>query len=75
MTIAPGLCSITFRDLTPREVVALAVRSGIAGIEWGGDVHVPPGDVGAAESVAALCRDAGITVVSYGSYLGMGPMH
>ncbi len=74
VTIAPGLCSITFRQLTPREVVALAVRTGIAGIEWGGDLHVPPGDVFTAGSVASMCRDAGVEVASYGSYLGVAPM-
>ena len=43
MTIRPGLCSITFRDLAVDDVVALAAEAGLAGIEWGADRHVPPG--------------------------------
>lgn len=73
MTIAPGLCSITFRSLGADEVLELAARAGIEGIEWGADVHVPPGGGATVEALAARCRDAGVEVVSYGSYLGMGP--
>jgi 3-dehydroshikimate dehydratase len=73
MTIFPGLCSITFRALAADDVLALAVRAGVAGIEWGADVHVPPGSTRDAQALAARCRDAGVAVVSYGSYLGMAP--
>jgi sugar phosphate isomerase/epimerase len=73
MTIAPGLCSITFRSLTADEVLALTVRAGAEGIEWGADGHVPPGGGPDVEALAARCRDAGVEVVSYGSYLGAGP--
>ena len=69
----PGLCSITFRSLGADEVLAVAVRSGVEGIEWGADGHVPPGATGTAAALAARCRDAGVEIVSYGSYLGMGP--
>jgi len=37
-------------------------------IEWGGDVHVPTGDLAGAREVAARCGDAGIAVEAYGSY-------
>ncbi|WP_152352559.1 sugar phosphate isomerase/epimerase family protein [Brachybacterium subflavum] len=67
--IRPGLCSITFRDLTPEQVVDRAARAGLACIEWGGDVHVPPGDTASAERVRALTGHAGLAVASYGSYL------
>jgi 3-dehydroshikimate dehydratase len=73
MTIAPGLCSITFRALAADAVLALAVRAGVEGIEWGADGHAPPGGGAAVERLAAQCRDAGVEVVSYGSYLGFGP--
>lgn len=69
--LAPGLCSITLRQLDADEVLATAVRAGVEGIEWGGDVHVPAGDHGAAERVGQQCHDAGVEVVSYGTYLGM----
>ena len=73
MSIAPGLCSITFRSLAADEVLALAVRARVEGIEWGADGHVPPGGGAAVEALRARCRDAGVEVVSYGSYLGFAP--
>jgi 3-dehydroshikimate dehydratase len=73
MTIAPGLCSITFRTLPSEEVIDLASRAGVRGIEWGADVHAPPGGGPALAALGARTRDAGLDVVSYGSYLGMAP--
>src|SRR5262249_19738549 len=73
MTIAAGPCSITFPALDADGVLALAVRAGVEGIEWGADGHVPPGGGAAVEQLGARCRDAGVEVVSYGSYLGFGP--
>jgi len=66
--IKPGLVSITFRNLSVQEISGLAAKSGLVGIEWGGDVHVPHGDVGAARKVRKLTVDAGLEVASYGSY-------
>jgi sugar phosphate isomerase/epimerase len=71
--MGPGLCSITFRALAADDVLALAVEAGVEGIEWGADAHVAPGGGATVEALAARCRDAGVDVVSYGSYLGMGP--
>lgn len=65
----PGLCSITFRKLEPEAVVRLAAETSLAGIEWGGDIHVPPGDVRTATRVGRITREAGLAVSSYGSYL------
>lgn len=70
--IASGLVSVTFRQLTPAEIVALAADCGLMGIEWGGDVHVPHGDVDAAQQVGAMTREAGLTIPSYGSYYRVG---
>ncbi|MEI6970311.1 MAG: TIM barrel protein [bacterium] len=70
--ILPGLVSITFRRLPPREIVALAAQSQLAGIEWGGDVHVPHGDLPLAHEVGAMTRDAGLSVAAYGSYYKVG---
>jgi sugar phosphate isomerase/epimerase len=66
--IIPGLVSITFRALQPSEIVNLAVECNLRSIEWGGDVHVPHGDVATAQRVRRLCDDAGIDVSAYGSY-------
>ena len=63
-----GLCSITFRKLTPQQVVDLSAQAGIDGIEWGGDVHAPHGEVKTADEVRRITEDAGIKVSSYGSY-------
>jgi len=73
MTIAPGLCSITFRALTATEVLEAAVQAGVEGIEWGADGHAPPGGGVRVAELAQRCADAGVEIVSYGSYLGFGP--
>ncbi|MFI5356378.1 MAG: sugar phosphate isomerase/epimerase family protein [Opitutales bacterium] len=66
--IFPGLVSITFRKLAPAEIVALVRQSGLHGIEWGGDVHVPHGDLGCAREVRERTHEAGLAVAAYGSY-------
>ena len=66
--IIPGLVSVTFRKLSPAEIIALVRQSGLTGIEWGGDIHVPHGDCARAREVRQLTRDAGLTVAAYGSY-------
>lgn len=66
--IDSGLVSITFRQLTPEQIVELVQRAGLGGIEWGGDVHVPHGDVRRAETVRRMTEDAGLRVAAYGSY-------
>lgn len=70
--IRPGLCSVTFRALAPEEIVAVAADAGLEVIEWGGDVHVPPGDLARAAQVAKATTDAGLAVASYGSYFRAG---
>ena len=65
----PGLCSITFRALEAERVATLAAEVGLAGIEWGGDVHAPPGDVALASRLARLCSDLGLACPTYGSYV------
>ncbi len=64
----PGLVSITFRLLSPQQIIELVLDAKLGAIEWGGDVHVPHGDERAAELVAKLCRDAGLHMPTYGSY-------
>lgn len=66
--LKPGLVSITFRKLTVDEVLALAVKAKLQGIEWGGDIHVPHGDVEVAELVNKKTQATGIEIVAYGSY-------
>lgn len=71
-TIRPGLCSVTFRALPPEEILGRAADAGLEAIEWGGDVHVPPGDPDRAAEVATVTTDAGLVSCSYGSYFRAG---
>lgn len=68
----PGLVSVTFRKLSAREIIELVVQARLHGIEWGGDVHVPPGDSVNAKAVGRMTRDAGLSVAAYGSYYRTG---
>ncbi len=68
----PGLVSITFRKLTPAAIIDLVAETGLAAIEWGGDVHVPHGDLTRARQVGQATRAAGLAVASYGSYYRLG---
>ncbi|MDC7219662.1 MAG: TIM barrel protein [Spirochaetales bacterium] len=72
--IIPGLCSITFRKLSVEEVIALSLEAGLGSIEWGGDVHVPHGDIETARLVGEKTRAAGLQIDSYGSYYRAGPL-
>lgn len=63
-----GVCSVTFRQFGVEDVVSLAKRAQLDVIEWGGDVHVPPGDIEAAETARRITEEAGLDVSSYGSY-------
>lgn len=67
--LRPGLCTVSFRQLDRAAVVALAAAAGLDAVEWGGDVHVPHGDLAAAADARRLTAEAGLEVVSYGSYL------
>ena len=67
-----GLTSVTFRKKTVEEVIAIAKANNLDGIEWGGDIHVPCGDIDNAKRVGELTRKAGLEVFSYGSYYWAG---
>jgi len=66
--LTTGLVSITFRALSPDEIIRLAVKAGLSSIEWGGDVHVPAGNTQRAREVGQSTREAGLAVSAYGSY-------
>ena len=72
MKIKSGMVSVTFRALEPESIIELSAEAGLEGIEWAGDVHVPPGTLERAEEVGRLTREAGLDVVSYGSYYRVG---
>lgn len=70
--LIPGLVSVTFRRLSTREIVQLAAKAGLYAIEWGGDVHVPPGNFALAREVRKQTTDYGLVTASYGSYYRAG---
>ena len=70
--IKTGLTSVTFRGLMPEEIIALVQQAGLQGIEWGGDIHVPHGNLPRAAEVGRATRAAGLEVSSYGSYYRVG---
>jgi sugar phosphate isomerase/epimerase len=67
-----GLCSISLRALSAEQVIECATAAGLAGVEWGGDIHVPAGSTARAEEVARKSADAGLESPSYGSYVRAG---
>jgi 3-dehydroshikimate dehydratase len=64
----PVLVSVTFRKKSPTQILHLLARTRLACIEWGGDVHVPPGDIATARLVGDATRTAGLSIAAYGSY-------
>lgn len=70
--LIPGLVSITYRQLTPEAIIDLALNAGLSAIEWGGDLHVPHGDLVSAKRVGERTRANGLVCGSYGSYYRLG---
>ena len=66
-----GLTSISFRKLSCEEIIDLA-KGRVDAIEWGGDVHLPPGDTARAKEIAERSQAAGLLTPSYGSYYRAG---
>ena len=67
-----GLVSVTFRELAPEQIIRLVGDAALEGIEWGGDIHVPHGDLAQAERVCQLTHAAGLRILCYGSYYRVG---
>ncbi len=67
-----GLVSVSFRKLSFDEIIKEVAASGLKAIEWGGDVHVPHGDIEKAKEVHKKCKDEGLDIAAYGSYYKAG---
>ena len=67
-----GLVSVSFRSLPPERIIRLTAEAGLSGIEWGGDVHVPPEDLLKAKNIGEQTRANGLAVSAYGSYYRLG---
>jgi sugar phosphate isomerase/epimerase len=70
--LIPGLVSVTFRNLSPSEIVKLVSKARLSAIEWGGDIHVPHGELETAIAVRKMTLDAGLKIAAYGSYYKVG---
>lgn len=70
--IRGGLVSITFRKLPIIDIVNLVFKAGLKSIEWGGDIHVPHGDLKKAHQAYRQTTYAGLNVACYGSYYRVG---
>ena len=68
----PGLVSVTFRGKTPQEIIPLAVKAGLSGIEWSSRDHVRPGEAAQAQAVRKQMDDSGLATPSYGTYYYAG---
>lgn len=70
MELNPGICSVTLRALSIDDVVRTASAAGLAGIEWGSDVHVH--DAASAAYARTATEAVGLQVLSLGSYYRAG---
>lgn len=68
----PGLVSVSFRPLSPEQILRHCAAAGLAWIEWGSDVHAPYDRPDKVRQIAALQRSCGISCASYGTYFRMG---
>lgn len=70
--INPGLVSISFRKFSVEKIIELCAECRLEAVEWGGDVHVPHGDLAVAEKTAELMRKRNLATAAYGSYFRAG---
>lgn len=68
ITFKTGLCSVSFREHSPEQIVELVAKAGLHAVEWASNCHVPEGDLATAERVARITNEAGLETSSYGSY-------
>lgn len=68
--LTPGICSVTLRQYGIGEVVDAVAEAGLAGIEWGTDVHIR--DEASADEAREATAASGLEVLSLGSYYRVG---
>lgn len=67
-----GLVSVTFRNKSAEEIIENVRDVNLDGIEWGGDIHAPSGNIETAELIAEKCINSNVKILSYGSYFRIG---
>lgn len=71
MKLDLGMTSVTFREKTIEEIIALAKSAGLSMIEWGADRHVLPLDFDAVKNARIQMEKNELLCPSYGSYYRM----
>lgn len=72
MKFTAGLVSVSFRGLDTDKIIELTKKNGLSAIEWGGDIHVPAGEMEVARDVGEKTRENRLEVAEYGSYYRIG---
>lgn len=67
-----GLCSISFRNKTPEEILFAMKDAKLSCIEWGSDVHAPKDDIEKINEIVKLQKEYSIECSSYGTYFRLG---
>ncbi len=67
-----GLVSVSFRKLSPKEVIEAAASAGLKWIEWGSDVHAPYDNTERLTEITELQKEYGVSCFSYGTYFRIG---
>lgn len=67
-----GLCSVTFRDKSPKEIIKLVKDAGLETIEWASDPHVPETNTNITKEIALEMNQANLKTSSYGTYYRLG---
>jgi len=70
--IHTGLVSISFRKLSPQQIIEAVKAAGLTCVEWGSDVHAPCNDPERLQEIAKLQEESGIFCSSYGTYFRIG---
>lgn len=67
-----GLCSVSFRSLSPQEIILAAKNANLSCIEWGSDIHAKCDITENLGYIVSLQEKYGIFCSSYGTYFRLG---
>jgi len=67
-----GLVSVSFRNLTPMQILKAMNKAGLSVIEWGSDIHAPASDIKRLNEIKELQKEHSIACCSYGTYFRLG---
>lgn len=67
-----GLVSVSFRGLSPEDILREMKKAELSFVEWGSDVHAPKDDKTRLFEISEMQKEYGISTSSYGSYFRLG---